>query len=67
LGDFRILGDCLLWPVFEITEVAQKCRPMFSTLKVMHQFRQKMGWAKFWAIFSQNHPVTLLAVEILNT
>jgi hypothetical protein len=27
----------------------------------MHTFLQEMGWATFWAIFSQTHLVTLLA------
>jgi hypothetical protein len=28
-------------------------------VKVIYKFRQKMGWAKLWAIFSQTHLVTL--------
>jgi hypothetical protein len=27
----------------------------------------KMGWAKFWAIFSQNHLVTLSVSHVLGT
>jgi hypothetical protein len=26
---------------------------------VIYSFWQKMGWATYWAIFSQTHPVTL--------
>jgi hypothetical protein len=30
-----------------------------STAKLIHKFRHKMGWATFWANFSQTHLVTL--------
>jgi hypothetical protein len=33
--------------------------PLFSMVQVMYRIWQKMGWATFWAIFSQAHPVTL--------
>jgi hypothetical protein len=32
----------------------------FLTVKFVHKFRQKMGWATFWAVFSKTHLVTLL-------
>jgi hypothetical protein len=29
-------------------------------VKFQHNFGEKMGWAAFWAIFSQTHLVTLI-------
>jgi hypothetical protein len=59
-ANFRLLGDCLLWPVL------LKMTKFWATLfhgKFMYihtyWFRQKMEWATFWAIFPQNssgHP-----------
>jgi hypothetical protein len=31
----------------------------FFTVKMYSNFGEKMGWASFWAIFSQTHLVTL--------
>jgi hypothetical protein len=31
----------------------------FSTAAIVHQFRQNVGWAAFWATLSQTHLVTL--------
>jgi hypothetical protein len=53
-----ILGECLLWAFLKITKVAQIIVIFFSTQRVA-RILTKMGWATFWAIFSQTHPVTL--------
>jgi hypothetical protein len=34
----RKMGDCILWAVFCITEVAQFLGLLFSTVKVMYSF-----------------------------
>jgi ascorbate-specific PTS system EIIC-type component UlaA len=46
-----------------ITEVAQIFGLLLSTEKVENGFWQKMDWATFWAIFSQTHQATLLALH----
>jgi hypothetical protein len=46
------LGELSPFWSFFITGVA---KATFSTVKVL----QKLGWATFWAIFSQTHLVTL--------
>jgi hypothetical protein len=28
---------------------------LFTTVKVLQQFRHKMGWDTFWALFSKTH------------
>jgi hypothetical protein len=43
----------------EIVEVVKLSGVLFSMLKVLCSVWQKMGWATFWAIFSQTHLVTL--------
>jgi hypothetical protein len=43
-----------------VIEAARILEPLASAVKVMHSFCQKMGWATFWAIFSQTHLATLL-------
>jgi hypothetical protein len=45
------LADCLLWADFSATP--------YHGIKVIH----KLGWAKFWAICSQTHLVTLVVVK----
>jgi hypothetical protein len=45
-----ILGSFLA----ENTEEARIFGRLFSTMKVLHLFRRKMGWATFWAIFFTN-------------
>jgi hypothetical protein len=37
-----------------------------STVRVLHQFWQKMGWAAFWTTFSHTHLVTLPPVQKLH-
>jgi hypothetical protein len=44
----------------KITEIAQFLGLLFSTVKVVQKFGQKMCWATFWAIFSRTHLATLL-------
>jgi hypothetical protein len=57
------LGDCLLWAVFlKITEGSTNFWTTFSAEKFMYKFRENMGWATYWAIFSQTHPVTLVGL-----
>jgi hypothetical protein len=48
----------------EIVEVVKLSGVLFSMLKVLCSVWQKMGWATFWAIFSQTHLVTLLLVTL---
>jgi hypothetical protein len=58
-ANFRLLGNCLVWVVFlKITKLAQN---FWATFSQKSCFRQNtyMDWAKFWAIFSQPHLVTL--------
>jgi hypothetical protein len=43
----------------KMTEVAHIFGPRYSTVKFMREFGQKMGWATFWANFSQTPLVTL--------
>jgi hypothetical protein len=45
----------------KITKVAQILELLFSSVKIMHWFRRKNGWAKFGAIFSRTHLVALIA------
>jgi hypothetical protein len=57
------LGDCLLGEVFlKITEEAQVHGLLFSTIKIMNHFSQKMGWATTCANFSLTRLVTLLPI-----
>jgi hypothetical protein len=46
---------------FLIQGAAQILGRLFDAVKVMFSLWQKMGWSTFWAIFSQTHPVALLA------
>jgi hypothetical protein len=62
------MGDCLLWAVTLITE-----EPLIIVqLHIFHGsvyalfVNPKMGWATFWAIFSQTHLVTLLGGKETN-
>jgi hypothetical protein len=43
----------------KITEQAQIIGQLFSTVKVMYSFSQKMEMSTVWVTFSQTHPVTL--------
>jgi hypothetical protein len=52
---------------FKIIEAAKIFKLPFSTVKVRHQFRQKMCWATFWAAFSHIHLVALVIVEQFNS
>jgi hypothetical protein len=36
---------------------------LFASVKFLHLFGQNMGWATFWAIFSQTHLVTQLYID----
>jgi hypothetical protein len=36
---------------------------LLCVVKALNYFRQKVGWALFWAIFSQTHLVTLLSLD----
>jgi hypothetical protein len=47
---FRLLGDCLLWAFFLITDVAQIFVLHFPPLSYAY-ILAKMGWVSFWAIF----------------
>jgi hypothetical protein len=59
LGEFSPIGRVFLLGSFLITDVAHIFELLLSTVKVMHSFGPKTGWATFWAIFSQTHLVTL--------
>jgi hypothetical protein len=45
----------------KITEITQI---LFSTVKVMYKFSQKMIWATFWPTFLQTHLVTLVKIYV---
>jgi hypothetical protein len=61
LGEFSPIGRLFSFNSFlKITKVANIFWPLFPTVKVYNKFWQKMDWAKFWAIFSQTHLVTLM-------
>jgi hypothetical protein len=54
------MGNCFsLGSFLKTAKVAQFCGLLFSAVKVMYSFWQKMAWATFWAIFSPTHLVTL--------
>jgi hypothetical protein len=62
LGEFSPFGRLFtLGRFLKVARVAQIVWEFLSTAQVMHTFLQEMGWATFWAIFSQTHLVTLLA------
>jgi hypothetical protein len=48
---------------FRITEEGEMFWLLFASVKFLHLFGQNMGWATFWAIFSQTHLVTLLYID----
>jgi hypothetical protein len=47
-------------------EIAQFFGLLYSKVKATYQFRQKLGFAPYWAIFSQTHLVTLLTTRVSN-
>jgi hypothetical protein len=53
------LGDCLLWVVFEKTFISSPNLEFLILQKNYELIMTKMGWATFWATFSQNHLVAL--------
>jgi hypothetical protein len=54
------LDSCLLGTVFENYRSRQPTfLRYFSADKVLNLISTKLGWAPFWAIFSQTHLVTL--------
>jgi hypothetical protein len=58
------LGYFFLWVVsLKITEVALFLSHFFPRFKLCTKSLTKMGWATFWAIFSQTDLVTLRASE----
>jgi hypothetical protein len=60
LGEFSHIGRLFtLDSVLKITKVAQFWGILFPRYQLCINFEQKMGWATFWAIFSQTHLVTL--------
>jgi hypothetical protein len=61
LGEFLPIGWLFtLGGFLKITEVAQMHVLVVPNLSVTYLFWQKMGWATFWATFSQTHLVTLM-------
>jgi hypothetical protein len=59
------MGQLFTSPICrKITEVSQIFGLVFTTVKVMYKFGQKVVWATVWAIFSQTHLVTLLRLSI---
>jgi hypothetical protein len=56
-ANFRSLGNCLLLGTF--LKIIQTFGLLFITVKVMYQFRQNLGGATFWAIFSQTQLAAL--------
>jgi hypothetical protein len=62
LGDFSPIGRLFALGIsLKMTEVALMLGLLSSTVKVMRQFRQNIGWATFWALFCQAHLVTLVS------
>jgi hypothetical protein len=61
LGDFSPIGQLFtLGCLLNITEVALSLGNFFSRGNTY----ALIGWATFWAIFSQTHLVTLLMAEL---
>jgi uncharacterized membrane protein len=58
MGDFVLRGSLL-----KITEEAKIWCYFFPSVKVMCSVLPKMGWASFWAKFSQTHLVTLVCLS----
>jgi hypothetical protein len=53
--------------LFENDKKGQIFRQLFSVVKLINKFGQKMGLATFWEIFSQTHLVALLvSIRLLN-
>jgi hypothetical protein len=60
LGEFSRIGRLfILFNVLNITNVWQNFGLLVFTVPVTYSFWQKMGWATFWATFSNTHLVTL--------
>jgi hypothetical protein len=60
LGEFSPIGWLfLLGSYLRITEVAHIFGLLYSSVKFKNKCWQKIGWATFWAIFSQPNLVTL--------
>jgi hypothetical protein len=61
-GEFSPVGRLFTMGIFvKITEITQI---LFSTVKVMYKFSQKMIWATFWPTFLQTHLVTLVKIYV---
>jgi hypothetical protein len=65
------LGEFLpIRPLFTVgsswknRELAQMFGLLFTTVRVVYQFWQRVGWATFWVVFLQTHLVTLSSVQI---
>jgi hypothetical protein len=65
LGEFSPIGRLITLAVFFILfkDEDRIFVLLFSTVKVVHYFWQKIGLATFWANFLQTHPVALVGVE----
>jgi hypothetical protein len=62
------MGYCFPFGCYiKITEVAHILEATLLSSVVYASIYTKMGWAKFWANFSQTHLVTLLAGEVKRT
>jgi hypothetical protein len=44
---------------FNFTEESTRVWQLLAMVKFKNKFGQKMGWATFWAIFSETHLLTL--------
>jgi hypothetical protein len=60
LGDFSPIGRLFsLGSVLKIKLAAKMFGLLLPTVPVMYYFRRIIGWATFWATFSQSHLVTM--------
>jgi hypothetical protein len=65
MGDFSPFWAVVFFGKFfwKNTEVARKIGSTFSTVKVVHSFSQRVGWATPWASFNRARLVALAAVR----
>jgi hypothetical protein len=71
IGRICFFGDCSLLAVYTKLQKSPNFWVLFSTIKVMRKFWQKMGWATFfdkkmgsatfWVTFWRAHLVTLMS------
>jgi hypothetical protein len=63
----RIFDHWVIVYFCQLHELAHIFGLLCSTVIFMHQLRQKMDWATFWANFSQTDLVTLASIRLVHT